>query len=150
TPFEGTDVIEGLKSHWGIIEFPDGRDLVTEREGTMRIVDVASSTTDEALAGIPEVDPQGQGVLLGITLDPTYSTNRMVYWDLSEPVEGGNQTAVAKGKLAEDEKSIENATVIYQALPTYDGKLHYGGRIIFDPDGNLFVTTGERSDLETR
>lgn len=150
TPFEGTVVIEGLKSPWGITELPDGRFLVTEREGTMRIVDVASSTTGEPLGGIPEVDPQGQGGLLGITLDPNFSTNRMVYWVFSEPVEGGNHTAVAKGKLAEDEKSIENATVIYQALPTYDGKLHYGGRIIFDPDGNLFVTTGERSDLETR
>lgn len=150
TPFEGNVVAEGLKSPWGMTELPDGRLLVTEKEGTMRIVDVASSQVGEAINGIPEVDPEGQGGLLGLTLDPEFSSNRMVYWVFSEPVSGGNHTAVAKGKLSEDEKTIEGATVIYQALPTYAGKLHYGGRIIFDKEGHLFVTTGERSDLETR
>ncbi|PRD21081.1 UNVERIFIED_CONTAM: yliI, partial [Trichonephila clavipes] len=79
-----------------------------------------------------------------------FASNRMVYWVFSEPVTGGNHTAVGKGKLSADEKTIEGATVIYQALPTYKGKLHYGGRIIFDKEGNLFVSTGERSDKETR
>lgn len=150
TPFEGTVVAEGLKSPWGITELPDGRFLVTEKEGTMRIVDVTSAQVGEAITGIPEVDAEGQGGLLGLTLDPNFSTNRMVYWVFSEPANGGNHTAVAKGKLSEDEQSIEGATVIYQALPTYAGKLHYGGRILFDKDGHLFVATGERSDLETR
>ncbi len=150
TPYEGAVVVEGLKSPWGIAELPDGRLLITEKEGTMRIVDPATKSIGDAITGIPKVDSQGQGGLLGITLDPDFESNRMVYWVFSEPVSGGNHTAAAKGKLSADEKSIEGATVIYQALPTYNGKLHYGGRILFDKSGNLFVSTGERSDLETR
>lgn len=150
TPYEGQVVVEGLKSPWGIAELPDGRLLITEKEGTMRIVDPTAKTIGEAITGIPKVDAQGQGGLLGVTLDPDFASNRMVYWTFAEPVSGGNHTAVAKGKLSADEKSIESATVIYQALPTYNGKLHYGGRILFGKDGNIFVSTGERSDLETR
>ena len=149
TPYESQVVTDKLKSPWGIAVLPDGRLLITENEGNMRIVS-ATGELSEAIGGIPEVDARGQGGLLGVTLDPNFTTNRMVYWVFSEPVAGGNHTAVAKGRLADDEKSIENAQVIYQALPTYDGNKHYGGRIIFDKDGNLFVGTGERSDLETR
>lgn len=150
TPYEGTVITSELKSPWGVKALPDGRLLVTENAGTMRIVDASSKTVSEAITGIPEVDARGQGGLLGLTIDPDFSTNRMVYWVFSEAVSGGNHTAVAKGRLADDEKSIENAQVIYRALPTYDGRLHYGGRIIIDKDGNLFVSTGERSDRETR
>jgi glucose/arabinose dehydrogenase len=74
----------------------------------------------------------------------------MIFWSFSEPVSGGNHTAVAKGKLSADEKNIENPTVIFRATPTYDGDKHYGSRLEFDKDGYLFVSTGERSDLETR
>jgi len=149
TPYESEMVTDKLKSPWGIVALPDGRLLITENEGNMRIVS-DNGELSEAIGGIPKVDARGQGGLLGLTLDPNFASNRMVYWVFSEPVSGGNHTAVAKGRLADDEKSIENAQVIYQALPTYDGKQHYGGRIIFDKTGNLFVSTGERSDLETR
>jgi glucose/arabinose dehydrogenase len=74
----------------------------------------------------------------------------MVYWVFSQPVTGGNLTAVAKGRLADDEKTIENAQVIYQATPAHGSTLHYGGRILFDKTGNIIFSTGERSDLETR
>ena len=150
TAYEGTVITEGLTSPWGIVSLPDGRLLINENAGNMRIVDVASGELGEPITGLPEVDDRGQGGLLGLTLDPDFGANRMVYWVFSEPASGGNHTAVAKGRLADDEKTIENAQVIYRALPTYDGRLHYGGRIIFDKDGNLFVSTGERSDIETR
>lgn len=149
TPYESQVVTDKLKSPWGIAVLPDGRLLITENAGNMRIVS-ANGELSEPIGGIPKVDDRGQGGLLGLTLDPDFASNRMVYWVFSEPVAGGNHTAVAKGRLADNEQSIENAQVIYQALPTYDGRLHYGGRIIFDKDGNLFVGTGERSDLETR
>jgi glucose/arabinose dehydrogenase len=149
TPYDFSVVTDKLKSPWGIAQLPDGRLLITQKEGDMRIVS-EDGTVSDAISGIPKVDAQGQGGLLGLTLDPDFGSSRMVYWVFSEPVAGGNHTAVAKGRLADDEKSIENAQVIYQALPTYDGKLHYGGRILFDKDGNLLVSTGERSDLETR
>jgi glucose/arabinose dehydrogenase len=74
----------------------------------------------------------------------------MVYWTFSEARPDGNLTAVGKGKLSADEKTIEGAQVIYRATPAHKSTLHYGGRILFDKAGNLFVSTGERSDLETR
>src|SRR5690606_32442222 len=123
--------------------------LITEKPGDMRIVSM-DGTVSDPLQGIPEVDSEAQGGLLGVTLDPDFASNRMVYWVFSEPVANGNHTAVAKGKLAEDEKSIQSAQVIFRTSPTYKGKLHYGGRIIFDKTGHLFVSSGERSDLETR
>ncbi len=149
TPYEGTILTKDLKKPWGIAILPDGRLLITEKEGTMRIA-TTSGQLSEPITGIPEVDSKGQGGLLGLTLDPDFNSNRMVYWTFSEKRPGGNLTAVAKGKLSADEKKIEGATVIYRATPVYDGDKHYGSRILFDKSGNLFVSTGERSDLETR
>ena len=102
------------------------------------------------ITGLPAVVSAGQGGLLGLTLDPQFESNRMVYWVFSENRPDGNLTSVAKGKLSADEKRIENATVIYRATPAYSGVLHYGGRIVFDKTGNLIVSTGERSDMVTR
>lgn len=150
TPYEGKLVTESLSSPWGVVALPDDRLLITENGGSMRIVDLSTGQVGEAITGIPKVDDRGQGGLLGLTLDPDFSTNRMVYWVFSERVAAGNHTAVAKGKLSDDEKNIENAQVIYRATPTYDGTKHYGGRVIFDKNGNLFVSIGERSDKETR
>lgn len=150
TPYEGVVVTEALTAPWGVVSLPDGRLLITENQGVMRIVDVSTGQLSETITGLPEVDDRGQGGLLGLTLAPDFETSKMVYWVFSEKVADENHTAVAKGRLADDEKTIENAQVIYRALPTYNGRLHYGGRIIFDKDGNLFVSTGERSDKETR
>ncbi|NGM61821.1 PQQ-dependent sugar dehydrogenase [Sphingobacterium sp. SGG-5] len=149
TAYTAKVIAEGLKSPWGIALLPDGRFLITEKEGTMRVVS-KEGTVSDPITGLPEVDSRGQGGLLGLTLDPKFDENRMVYWVFAQPVNEGNLTAVGKGKLAADEKTIENAQVIYQAIPAYDGKLHYGGRILFDKNGHLFVSTGERSDLATR
>lgn len=149
TPFEGVVLTSSLKSPWGITTLPDGRFLITQKQGTMVIVS-NDGKVSEPITGIPEVNPKGQGGLLGLTLDPDYGNNRMVYWCFSEKTPEGNLTSVAKGKLADDEKTIENALVIYRATPAYHGNLHYGGRILFGKDGNLYVSTGERSDLATR
>jgi glucose/arabinose dehydrogenase len=104
----------------------------------------------DPITGIPAVNSNDQGGLLGLCLDPDFETNRMVYWVFAENVTGGTVTAVAKGKLADDESTIENATVIYRAIPAANSTLHYGGRILFDANGNLLVSTGERSILDTR
>lgn len=149
TNYEGKVLTEALKFPWGITSLPDGRLLITEREGTVRIVTPAGQVGD-AITGLPKVNPSGQGGLLGIRVDPAFETNRMVYWVFSEPSPEGNVTAVAKGKLSADEKKMEGATVIYRATPAYKGNLHYGGRILIAPDGNLLISTGERSDMVTR
>ena len=123
--------------------------LITEKAGNFRIVK-SNGDISGKITGLPKVDENGQGGLLGVTLDPNFAQNRMVYWAFSEPVEGGNHTSVAKGKLSIDETKIENAIVIYRATPAHKGNLHYGGRVLFDKNGYLFVSTGERSDLSTR
>ncbi|PWH86191.1 PQQ-dependent sugar dehydrogenase [Brumimicrobium oceani] len=150
TPYSTKVITDELDAPWGAVELPDGRILVTENEGNLRIVNVADGKLSEKITGLPEVDDRAQGGLLGLTLSPDFSNDRMIYWAFTEEVDEGNHTAIAKGKLSNDEKTIENAQVIYRASPTYDGKLHYGGRVIFDKNGNLFATIGERSDKETR
>lgn len=140
---------EDLVNPWGIAVLPDGRLLITENGGTMRIA-TTKGELSAPIVGLPPVNSNGQGGLLGLTIDPDFSNNRMVYWCFSEDIDGGTLTAVAKGRLSDDEKTIENPVVIYRATPAFAGTLHYGGRILFDKDGNLFVSTGERSDLKTR
>lgn len=149
TPYEGKVITEGLDQPWGITQLPDGRFLVTQKTGTMRIVS-PDGTKSEPITGLPEVNAAQQGGLLGLTLHPDFPDNRMVYWVFSQRTQGGNLTAVARGRLADDEKTIQNAQVIYQATPAHRSTLHYGGRILFDKTGNIFVSTGERSDMETR
>lgn len=149
TPYEGKMLSKDLNRPWGITSLPDGRFLITEKGGTMRLA-AQDGKVGPVITGLPKVNASGQGGLLGLTIDPAFAENRMVYWVFSEDVSGGNLTSVAKGKLSADEKRIENATVIYRATPAYDGSLHYGGRILFDKTGNLFVSTGERSDRATR
>ncbi len=149
TAIDSKILTKKLQKPWGIAVLPDGRLLITEKKGTLRMVST-SGAVSEPITGLPKVNDSGQGGLLGITIDPNFATNRMVYWSFSESSSDGNLTAVAKGNLAEDEKTIQNAKVIYRATPGYDGNLHYGSRILFDKSGYLFVSTGERSDLETR
>lgn len=149
TDFESKIITSSLVNPWGVKMLPDGRLLITEKAGSMRIVKVTGEVS-AAITGIPTVNPAGQGGLLGLCLDPEFTSNRMIYWVFSEAVTGGNITAVAKGKLSADEKKIEAATVIYRANPANPSDLHYGGRILFDKSGNLIVSTGERSVLATR
>lgn len=149
TPYSAVAITSDLKRPWGITSLPDGRLLITQKEGTMRIATTAGHLS-ETITGVPTVNPGGQGGLLGITTDPDFANNRMLFWVFSERRPDGNLTAVAKGRLSADEKRIENATIIYRATPAYDNTMHYGGRILVDKNGYLFVSTGERSDLATR
>lgn len=149
TSYEVAILDSTLNRPWGITQLPDGRFIITEKDGTMRIAS-ATGGVGTPLNGIPKVSSEGQGGLLGICIDPSFDQNRMVYWVFSEPLPQGNLTSVAKGKLSSDEKSMEGVTVIYRATPAYKGTLHYGGRILFSKDGHLYVSTGERSDLATR
>lgn len=149
TSFQTKAINNGLKRPWGITTLPDGRMLITEKAGNMRIATGAGQLS-EPITGIPPVNSNGQGGLLGVTVDPQFTSNRMIYWVFSESTTGGNLTAVAKGSLSADERRIENATIIYRAAPAYPNNMHFGGRILVDKSGNLVVSTGERSDSETR
>ncbi|RYE23710.1 MAG: PQQ-dependent sugar dehydrogenase, partial [Sphingobacteriaceae bacterium] len=92
----------------------------------------------------------GQGGMLDVNIDPDFKTNRMIFWDYAEKTSGGGVLAIAKGKLSADETKMENIQVIYRAQPAYSGTLQYGSRILFDKQGNLFVSTGERAGNDIR
>lgn len=149
TPYEVSVITSALTRPWGIAGLPDGRFLITQKAGTMIIV-TTSGQVSQPITGLPPVNAAGQGGLLGVTIDPQFASNRMVYWTFSENTAEGNLTAVAKGSLSADERLMENVKVIYRATPAYRGNLHYGSRILVDRSGNLVISTGERSDLETR
>jgi glucose/arabinose dehydrogenase len=139
----------GLEEPWGLALLPDGRWLVTERPGRLRII-TAAGAVSEPVAGLPAVDAQGQGGLLDVVTGPTFVQDRMIYWSYAEPREGGNGTAVARGRLSDDGSRVEGVQVIFRAMPTYAGRLHYGSALAFGRDGKLFITLGERSDAPMR
>ncbi len=149
TAYSSTVINSALSSPWGIAALPDGRLLITERAGVMRIV-TSTGTLSNGITGIPTVNAGGQGGLLGLCLDPDFASNRMVYFSFSEPGTGGNVTAIGKGKLATNELTLEGVTVIFRGSPRYSGVNHYGGRVLFDRNGNLFASLGERADNVTR
>lgn len=149
TPLSVTVLDSSLDHPWGICNLPDGRFLISQNKGTMRI-ETPDGKLDKTITGFPKVDPKGQGGLLDVNIDPHFASNRIIYWDYSEPRPDGLLLAVAKGKLSSDETTIENPTVIYRATPAYKGHIQFGSRIVFDKSGNLFVSTGERSAKEIR
>jgi glucose/arabinose dehydrogenase len=138
-----------LDHPWAISVLPDGRFLITEKTGSMRIL-TADGQPSKKITGLPEVFTEGQGGLLDVNIDPKFSSNRMVFWNYSENTPAGTRLAVAKGRLSDDETKIENINVIYRVSPAFPSALHYGSRIAFDKEGNLFVSTGERSDIKSR
>jgi aldose sugar dehydrogenase len=140
-PFKLTVVAGGLQHPWGLALLDDGRMLVTERPGRMRLV-AKDGTLSEPLGGIPEVVARGQGGLLDVTLSPKFTEDNLVYFSFSEPGTGGAGTAVARGKLGP--KSLESVEVIWRQTPKVNSPNHFGSRIVFRPDGTLYVTLGDR------
>ncbi len=149
TPYEVNIIAEGLSSPWSVASLPDGRLAVTEKAGKLRIV-TKEGVLSDAITGFPNVDNRGQGGLLVVVPAPDFNTSRMLYFTFAERKPEGSLTAVGKGKLSADESKIENFEVIFRAIPYFDNSMHFGSRIVFDNDGNIFVSTGERSDLKTR
>lgn len=150
TPFQVTEVAGGFNKPWAIAFLPDGRMLVTEKPGQLRIV-TAQGAKSVGVAGLPRVDARGQGGLLDVELAPDYARSRQIYWTYYEPRQGGNGLAVARGRLVDGpQPRVENVQVIFRMLPTLESTLHAGGRMVWAPDGKLFVTLGERSILPGR
>lgn len=149
TPYKATIISSELKSPWGMHVLPDGRLLISGKPGTMQIL-----TTDgkivKNITGFPNVQYAGQGGLLDVNIDPNFKVNRMVYWTFSEPGNDGATLAVAKGKLSADETKLENVKVIWEAYPRYKGEGQFGSRLVFDKNGNLFVTSGDRQANDIR
>lgn len=141
-------VVEGLRHPWGLAFLPDRRILVTERDGNLRLV--GGGKVSEPLDGVPEVDTGGQGGLLDVAVDPTFVQSRLVYLSYSEAGDGGNSTAVARGRLSEDGTRLTGVEVIFSQKPKLDSAQHFGSRLVFDRQGHLFITLGERSKAQFR
>jgi glucose/arabinose dehydrogenase len=141
-------VATGLENPWGLAFLPDGRMLVTERPGRLRIVG-ATGQLSQPLGGLPRIAARGQGGLLDVVLDPNFAENRQVYLSFSEPREnGGSATAVARARLNAAATGLEQTTVIFQQQPAGNTGRHFGSRLVFGRDGALFVTTGDRGNME--
>ncbi|MDP8914444.1 MAG: PQQ-dependent sugar dehydrogenase [Pseudomonadota bacterium] len=150
TALQVTEIASGFNKPWAIAFLPDGRMLVTEKPGGLRIVTAAGAKSAPA-SGLPRVDARGQGGLLDVELAPDFRRSRQIYWTYYEPREGGNGLAVARGRLVEGpQPRVENVQVVFRMQPTLESTLHAGGRMVWAPDGKLFVTLGERSILPGR
>ncbi|WP_300578969.1 PQQ-dependent sugar dehydrogenase [Phenylobacterium sp.] len=150
--FEVETVAEGLNKPWALAFLPDGRMLVTEKPGRLRIV-TAQGELSEPVSGLPEVDARDQGGLLDVALDPDFADNQLIYWSYAEPRGNGtNATAVARGRLTEagGTARVENVQVIFQQQPAMDSTKHFGSRLVFDREGHLLIALGERSILAGR
>jgi glucose/arabinose dehydrogenase len=141
-------VAKGLENPWALAFLPDGRILVTERPGRLRIVE-RDGRVSKPLDNVPRVLARGQGGLLDVALDPRFSENRFVYLSYAEPGEGNTAgTAVARGRLAEGK--LDDVQVIYRQQPKVEGGGHFGSRLVFGRDGTLFVTQGDRMGYRER
>ncbi len=139
-------VARGLVNPWAVQELPDGRYLVTERPGRMRVVE-KNGRLSRPLAGVPDVVAGGQGGLLDVVLAPDYATSGTIFFSYSEARgRGRNGTTIARAQLDVSGKrpSLKNVRVIFRQTPAYRSSLHFGSRIVFDRKGHLFVTLGER------
>lgn len=142
-----TTVAQELENPWGLAFLPDGRMLVTERPGRLRIVQ-PDGRLSKPLSGVPSVYARGQGGLLDVALDPRFAENRLVYLSYAEAGEGGAGTAVARGRLGE--AGLEEVAVVFRQRPKVGGRNHWGSRLVFARDGTLFVTLGDRFDYMER
>ena len=137
-------VTEGLEHPWGLAFLPDGRMLVTERPGRLRIVGKDGTLDPEPVGGLPVISAYGQGGLLDVALHPDFPNNGLVYLSYAEAGDGGFSTEVARGRLAGNR--LEGTEVIFRALPKVGGGRHFGSRFVFGHDGKLYFSLGDRGD----
>jgi glucose/arabinose dehydrogenase len=152
-PVAATDQVQvreiagGLDHPWAVEPLPDGRLLVTERPGALRIV-TRDGAVSEPLAGVPAVWANGQGGLLDVALAPTFAADRTIYLSYSEAGDDGTAgTAIARATLGDD--ALSDVEVVFRQVPKLSGPNHFGSRLVFDRDGHLFATFGERNDRPT-
>lgn len=150
--YEVSDYVTGLQKPWGLAFLPNGALLVSEKAGRLRLF--ADGRLSDPLAGVPQVDANGQGGLLGLAVDPDFARNGLVYMAFSErQADGRNNTAVARGRLvtaAGQPPRLEGTTVIWRQTPSIASRGHFGSRLVFARDGTLYVTTGDRQINESR
>jgi glucose/arabinose dehydrogenase len=144
--FKVVRLTEGLEHPWGLAFLPDGRMLVTERPGRLRVVGADGKLDPRPIDGLPRIAEVGQGGLLDVALHPQFAQNRWVYLSYVAPGEGGVGTEVLRGKLAGER--LEEVQVVFRMQPKSGGGRHFGSRLVFDGDGHLLITLGDRGDQD--
>lgn len=144
---EISTVVKGLVNPWALVFLPDGRMLISEREGRLRIASV-DGTLSPPIAGLPEVAARGQGGLLDIALDPAFARNQLIYLSYAENGEGGAGTALARASLDTIRLTLSDFRVIYRQTPKVSGTGHFGSRLSFGADGRLYASLGERQKFD--
>lgn len=139
-------VVEGLEHPWGLAFLPDGRMLVTERPGRLRIVARDGTLEPQPVAGLPPLVQHGQGGLMDVALHPRFADNGLVYLSFAARGSDGVGTEVARGRLSG--ARLENVEVIFRQQPKGSTGRHFGSRLVFDRDGFLFITLGDRGEME--
>jgi glucose/arabinose dehydrogenase len=143
--FRTVTVVSGLDHPWSLAFLPDGRMLVTERVGRLRVIAADGTLLPQPVGGVPEVYASGQGGLLDVLPHPDFATNGLVYLSFSAPGEGGAGTGVVRGRLVGNDRLADVGTV-FEAAPKSSGGRHFGSRMVWGPDGKLYVSAGERGN----
>ena len=143
-----TEVATGLNHPWALVFLPDGSMLITERSGTLRRLD-PQMRLSEPLSGLPEVAVRGQGGLLDIALSPSFAEDRWVYLSYAESDGKKMGTAMGRGRLSEDASRLDDFSVLFRQEPKLSTGHHFGSRIVFAPDGFLYLALGENNQRAT-
>lgn len=139
-------LVEGLENPWSLTFLPDGRILVTERAGRLRIVSPDFKLAPKPVDGLPPVVSSGQGGLFDVALHPDYANNGWIYWAYNAPGTGGWGTALARGRL--QGARMVQVEVLFSMEPKTRSSQHFGGRIVFDKAGMVYLTLGDRGDKD--
>jgi glucose/arabinose dehydrogenase len=143
--FRVVTLTQGLQYPWSLAFLPDGRLLITERAGRLRIVQKDFTLDPKPVSGLPDIIASGQGGLFDVVLHPQYSKNGWIYFAYSEPGTGGWGTALSRGKLVGHQ--MTNVQVLFSMEPKTRSSHHFGGRIVFDEAGYVYLTLGDRGEM---
>ena len=144
--FHVNKVLDGLENPWSMAFLPDGRMLITERAGRLRLVTKSFQPHPTPIAGLPKIKAAGQGGLFDVAIHPDYAVNGWIYWAYNEPGAGGWGTALARGKLQGTQ--MTSVEVLFSMRPKSRKNQHFGGRIVFDTRGFVYLTLGDRGDRD--
>ena len=146
TSFQLNKLLDGLENPWSMAFLPDGRMLITERAGRLRLVTKSFQLNPTPITGLPTIKVAGQGGLFDVAIHPDYQNNGWIYWAYNEPGNGGWGTALARGKL--NGTRMISVEVLFSMRPKSRRNQHFGGRIVFDTRGFVYLTLGDRGDRD--